>query len=814
MIDQLLNDLRFGMRTLVKNRGFALLAILTLGLGIGANTAIFSVIYGVLLKPLPYTDSDRLVLIRQSAPLIGRADAGVSIKEYFTYRDQASEFEALVEFHQMNFDLLKRGEPDRVNTGVVSTNFFSVLGIQPILGRSFVPDDDKPGAPAVLIVSHSYWQRKFGGDRNIVGQVFEMNDRPHTVVGVLPNVPHYPQENDVYMPTSACPFRAAAERRIDQNARVFSILNVFGKLKAGASRERAAADVDVICRRFTADDKTAYRPGSGFTATTAGVREEMTRNARPMLLILLGTTGLVLLIACANVANLTLARLLRRDRELAVRAALGAGRGRLVRQLLTESTLLAFAGGLFGLLFATWTVGLLTTFVARFTPRTGEVGIDLRVLLFTVAVSMITGLMFGTLPAMASRVDLAGAMKQGSKGAGERGGRRRLQSALIVAQVAVSVVLLIGAGLLLASFYRLQTVDPGYQGDRVMSAELFTNFSKYPNVDTQLRFYLPLIERLESQPGVVSVAVTNAVPLRATRPGAAAFQIEGRVNDDPNSRPTADARIVSASFFKTLGVPLVRGRTFTESDGPDSAKVVVINKAMVRFWDKSDPIGSRISLDGGETWAAIVGIVGDVKQFGLDQPAVAQVYTPLRQTAQQLGGLVLVRTTGQPASATALIREAAWAIDPNMPVQNVRTLDEIRASYLATPKLTAMLLSVFAALALLVTMAGITGVIATSVSQRTQEFGVRMALGASRQAVLWMVVGQGLILVAAGLAIGVVLSLAASRVLSTYLFGTEATDPVTFIAVAIAFLVAGAVACLGPAWRATTVDPMLALRAE
>jgi len=815
MIDEFLNDLRFGLRTLLKNRGFALLAILTLGLGIGANTAIFSVIYGVLLKPLPYTDSDRLVLIRQSAPLIGRADAGVSIKEYFTYRDQASEFEALVEFHQMNFDLLKRGEPDRVNTGVVSTNFFSVLGIQPILGRSFVPDDDKPGAPAVLIVSHSYWQRKFGGDRNIVGQVFEMNDRPHTVVGVLPNVPHYPQENDVYMPTSACPFRAAAERRIDQNARVFSILNVFGKLKPGVSRQRAAADVDVICRRFTADDKTAYRPGSGFTATTAGVREEMTRNARPMLLILLGTTGLVLLIACANVANLTLARLLRRDRELAVRAALGAGRGRLVRQLLTDSTLLAFAGGLFGLLFATWTVGLLTTFVARFTPRTGEVGIDLRVLLFTVGVSMITGLLFGTLPAMASRVDLAGAMKQGSKGAGgESGGRQRLQSALIVAQVAVSVVLLIGAGLLLASFYRLQGVDPGYHADRVMSAELFTNFSKYPNADTQLRFYLPLVERLESQPGVVSVAVTNAVPLRVSQPGSAAFQIEGRATDDPNSRPTADARIVSANFFKTLGVPLVQGRTFTESDGPESQKVAVINKAMVRYWDKSDPVGSRISLDGGETWTTIVGIVGDVKQFGLDQPAVAQVYTPLRQTTRQLGGLVLVRTTGQPASAAALIREAAWAIDPNMPVQNVRTLDEIRSTYLATPKLTAVLLTVFAALALLVTMAGITGVIATSVSQRTQEFGVRMALGASRQAVLRMVVGQGLLLVAAGLAIGIVASLAATRVLSTYLFDTTATDPVTFVVVAVAFLAAGAIACLGPAWRATTVDPMLALRAE
>jgi len=814
MFDELLNDLRFGLRTLFKNRGFALLAILTLGLGIGANTAIFSVIHGVLLKPLPYADSDRLVLIRQSAPLIGRADAGVSIKEYFTYRDQAADFDGLVEFHQMNFDLLKRGEPDRVNTGVVSPNFFSVLGIAPILGRSFVADDDKPGAPAVLIVSYSYWQRKFGGDRNIVGQVFEMNDRPHTVVGVLPNVPHYPQENDVYMPTSACPFRAAAEQRINQNARVFSILNVFGKLKPGVMRERAAANVDVLCRRFTTDDKTAYRPGSGFTATTVGVREELTRNARPMLLILLGTTGLILLIACANVANLTLARLLRRDRELAVRSPLGAGRGRLVRQLLTESTLLAFAGGLFGLLFATWTVGLLTTFVARFTSRTGEVGIDWRVLLFTVAVSMITGLLFGTAPAMASRVDLSGAMKQGSKGAGESAGGRRLQSALIVAQVAVSVVLLVGAGLLLASFYKLQSVDPGYKGDRVMSAELFTNFSKYPNVDTQLRFYLPLVERLESQPGVVSVAVTNAVPLRVSQPGSAAFQIEGRIVDDPNRRPTADTRIVSANFFRTLGVPLVQGRTFTEADGPETQRVVVINRAMMRYWDKSDPVGSRISLDNGQTWSTIVGIVGDVKQFGLDQPAVAQVYTPLRQAQQGLGGLVLVRTTGDGASAAALIRDAAWAIDPNMPVQNVRTLDEIRATYLATPKLTAVLLTMFAALALLVTMAGITGVIATSVSQRTQEFGLRMALGASRHAVLRMVVGQGLALVLIGLVVGVVASVAATRVLATYLFDTKATDPLTFVVVGVAFLIAGGIACLGPAWRATTVDPMLALRAE
>jgi len=814
MFDQLVNDVRYGLRTLAKNRGFALLAILTLGLGIGANTAIFSVIYGVLLKPLPYADSDRLVLLRQSAPLIGREDVSVSIKEFYTYRDHADDFDGLVEFHQMNFDLLRRGEPDRVSTGVVSPNFFNVLGIAPILGRTFVAADDTPGAPAVLVLSYSYWQKKFGGDRAIVGQVFQMNDRPHTVVGVLPNVPHYPQENDVYMPSSACPFRAAGERRMNQNARSFAALNVFGKLKPGVTRERATADVDLICRRFTADDKTAYRPGSGFMAATLGVREEMTRNARPMLLILLGTTGLILLIACANVANLTLARLLRRDRELAVRSALGAGRGRLVRQLLTESTLLSLAGGAFGLLFAAWTVGLLTTFVERFTPRTGEVSIDFRVLLFTAVVSIVSGVLFGTLPATTSRVDLAGAMKQGGKGSSDGGGRR-VQGALIVVQVAVSVVLLVGAGLLLTSFYRLQSVDPGYKADRVMSAELFTsNFAKYPNVEAQLRFYLPLVERLEAQPGVLSAAVTNAVPLRTSQPFTGAFQIEGRVVDDPNKRPQADARIVSAGFFKTLGVPLVRGRAFTDADDRETPKVVVINKAMMRYWDASDPIGSRISFDNGRTWATIVGIVGDVKQFGLDKPAVAQVYTPLRQTTQSLGGLVLVRTSGDVSAAKALIRDAVWAIDPDMPVARVRSLEDIRDQYLATPRLTATLLAIFAVLALLVTAAGITGVIATSVSQRTREFGVRMALGANRGTVLRMVVGEGLLLVAAGLAVGAAASSAATRVLATYLFDTNPTDPIAFAGVVVAFVIAGILASLGPAWRATTVDPINALRAE
>jgi putative ABC transport system permease protein len=814
-MDGLIQDIRYGLRTLAKNPGFSILAILTLGLGIGANTAIFSAINGVLLKPLPYGDGDRLVLIRQSAPLAGRADTGVSVREYYDYREQSADFEALVEYHQMSFDLLKRGDPDRVATGVVSYNFFDVLGITPLQGRTFRRDDEQPGAPAVLILSHSYWRTKFGGDPGIVGQVFEMNDRPHTVVGVLPEVPHYPQENDVYMPVSACPFRAQAERTQLQNRRAFSALNVFGRLKADVPPERAAAGVATIAGRFTSENPTVYRPGSGFTGTTAGVRDELTRNARPMLFILLGTTGLVLLIACANVASLALARLLRRDRELAVRAALGAGRGRLVRQLLTESTILSLAGGVAGLLFAVWTIDMLGTFISQFTSRTGEVAVDLRVLAFTMALALGTGLLFGTLPAIAARADVSTALKHASKGGGQNAIRRRLQSALIAGQVAVASVLLLGAGLLLASFFRLTQVDPGYRADRVLSAEVFTNFSQYPNVDAQLAFYQPVLERLSAQPGIVAAAITNAVPLSTVQPGSTPFDIEGRATDNPDARPTADVRIASPKYFDTLGVPLLRGRTFGDGDGRDNQPVTVINHSMTRYWDGADPIGSRVSFNGGRTWSTVVGIVGDVKQFGLSRDAVAQVYTPLAQARQNLGGqLVLVRTNGDPTTAGGVIRDAVRAVDPNMPIENVRTLDELRDRNLSTPRLTAILLSVFAAVALIVTMTGITGMVATSVTQRQQEFGIRMALGETRDSILRMVIRQGLMPIAIGLAAGVAAGIGLTRVLSSYLFSTAPTDPATLAAVAVALLAGGTVAAAGPAWRATKVDPMVALRVD
>ena len=471
-------------------------------------------------------------------------------------------------------------------------------------------------------------------------------------------------------------------------------------------------------------------------------------------------------------------------------------------------------GGVVGIVFAYATVGMLTTFVGRFTQRTGEIGIDPLVLGFTMLVSLVTGVLFGTLPALGTRVNLTTALKQGSNQAGDGGGRRTMQGVLIVAQVAVSVVLLVGAGLLLASFYRLQQVDAGYRSEGVLSAQVYGNFSRYGNINALRRLYLPILDRLEGQPGVVSAAITNAVPLAGAAPGTIRFDIEGRVTDDPDRRPATDIRIASDRYFETIGIPLISGRGFQPTDTDESLPVVLINRAMTRYWDGTDPVGIRVTFNRGQDWFTIVGVVGDVRQFGLAQETVAQAYLPLTQSPQTFAGQVLVRTAGNPTAFARVLRSTVHAVDPNQPVENIQTLDDLRAEALAAPRLTATLLGVFAGLALLVTLAGIGGVIATSVTQRTREFGVRMALGASRQAVMAMVLRQGLTLVAVGLVLGVVLASVAGRVLSAYLYDTTPRDPLIIGAVALVFLLAGALACLAPARRATTVDPLIALRTE
>jgi putative ABC transport system permease protein len=714
----------------------------------------------------------------------------------------------------MTFDLIKHGEPDRVTTGVVSANFFDVLGLRPIVGRDFAHTDEQHGAEAVLLLSNSYWRSHFGGDPNIVGQVFQMNDRPHTVIGVLPAVPLYPQECDVYMPTSACPFRARGEDRMAGNRRSFANLRVFGRLKPGVTQDHASAQVAVAASRFGRDFPEAYRDTRGFGATTIGLLGELTRGARPMLLMLLGATGLVLLLASANVASLTVARTLYRERELALRMALGAGRRQLVGQLLTESVILGIVGGLAGLVVARATLGALTTFVGRFTSRTDAIAIDGQVLLFSAVVSILTGLAFGALPALITRPRVAAALRHTGAGGAWSQARSRIQNGLVVAQVAVSVVLLVCAGLFLTSFYRLQRVDAGYRADRVLAAEAWGNFTKYATPEACLRLYEPLLARLQRTPGVEAAAISSVIPLGSgSTPFLNPFEIQGRASTG-RERPVADINIVSSDYFRTLGVPVLSGRTFNTTDARESAPVAVISQSMARYWDGQDPIGSRVSFDGGEHWSTVIGVTGNVRFYGLEQESSAQAYIPLAQSPTSFGGSVLVRSAGDPLALAGTVRDAVRMLDPDMPVKNMRTLEDLRSGSLATPRLTALLLMVFAGLALVVTLAGLTGVIATSVSQRTQEFGIRLALGAAPGRVLTGVLRQGLLLVVVGLCGGIAAAAVAGRVLTRYLFDTQPTDPWTLAAVAAAFLIAGATACFCPARRATRVDPMLALRSE
>ncbi|MFP5263892.1 MAG: ADOP family duplicated permease [Blastocatellia bacterium] len=816
LVETMLQDLRYGLRILIKNPGFSVVAVLTLALGMGANAAIFSVIYGVLMRPLPYREGEKIVHIRQQAPLARIDNMGFSVKEVLDYRAQNQTLEGVVEHHSMSFILLGLEEPQRVQTGVVSANFFDLLGVKPLMGRTFAPGDDERGADAVLVLSYNYWQKSHGGDPNVIGKTFRMNDRVHTVIGVLPPIPQYPNEEDVYMPTSACPTRSSDAFCDNRNARMMS---VFGRLKSGVPVEQAQADLSTVASNLQAQYPDSYPANRGYAARLAPLQEELTRQARPTLLILLGTAGLVLLIACANVANLTLARLMRREREMAVRAALGAGRGRLIRQLLTESTLLSLLGGAVGLLLAAGGLHLLVAFAARFTPRASEISIDAYVLMFTLVVSVATGLVFGLMPAFTSEKNFTTALKEGSGRSTAGAGRQRVRNILIVAQVAVSFMLLIGAGLMTRSLYKLQQVNPGYNPENVLAMRLSPNWSKYDQSRqfAYLDFFNRVLEKVKSQPGVLSAALTSTYPLNpfgiANGPNTRGFLMQGQTLAEGELAPRADPRVVSPDYFQTIQIPLVAGRYFTEADNTDAMKVAIINQTMARHrWSDEDPIGRRVSFDRGDTWITIVGVVGDVKQYGLDRETTDEIYTPLAQTG--FAGNLLVRTAANPPSMAQMMREAVYAVDPETAIDNVQTLERVRSESLASPRLTALLLGLFAGLALLITVTGISGVMALSVSQRTREIGIRMALGASQAKVLTMVMRQGMTLIIIGLAAGVAGALALTRVMSSLLFSVEPDDPVTFIAVSLVLIAFAAVACFVPARRVTAIDPMLALRSE
>jgi putative ABC transport system permease protein len=803
-----LQDVRYGLRVLRKNPGFTTVAILALALGIGANTALFSVIYGVLLKPLPYAQGQDLVVLHQEFSKAGKQDVFFSVKEINDYREQTKALADVAEFHGMFFILLDDKEPSQVRTGVVSAHFFDMLGLQPYLGRFFYDSDDKTGADPVLVLSYGYWQQHYGGDRNIIGKHVRMNDKEHTIVGVLPPIPQYPREMDVYMPTVACPFRSDS---MMMSNRDHHMMRLFGRLKPGTSLQAGNTDISSIAARLQQTYPESYPPARGFTAGIDQLQQQLTSQVRPMLLVLLATAGLVLLIACANVANLALARTMRREQELAVRAAMGANRGRLVRQLLTESTLLSLAGGLFGLLLAWASLGLLVQFIARFTTRAAEVGINTPVLLFTLVVSVITGLAFGSVPAFFQRLDLIHSLKEGSNSS-VRSNRHTIRNILVVGQVALSFMLLIGAGLMIRSFIRLQGVDAGYSSDNVLTASVPLNFSKYKDDKDVRNFFDRLEQRLQAAPGVQAIAVTAPPLAPGFRPSNQPFVIEGRPPADKASEPRADTNVASPETFRLLGIPLISGRLITREDTVEKPVVVINRKFARHYFAEEDPLGKRISGDQGKNWVTIVGVVGDVKQYGLDQEPVETVYVPFALNA--MISSVLVKTADNPLNHVKQLREAVFAVDPEQPITNVKTLSELRGDSMAATRLTSVLLLLFAGLALAIAATGLSGVTALLVSQRTREIGIRMALGAQRTTVLNMFVMQAMKVILLGLAIGIVAAALCSRLIETLLFSTPPTDPVTFVGVALLFAIVALTASYIPARRVTKVSPLIALRSE
>lgn len=800
-------DLRVAARTLRRSPAFTLASLVTLALGIGATTAIFSVIDGVLVRPLPYANGDRLVHVNQPANAGAVPDIGFSPLELADYESQTRSFDAIAEYHSMAFTLLGKGEPRRVQTGVVSADFFNVLGVKPLLGRTFRPGEDQPGATPVIVVSYEFWQRALGGDPGIVGRTFTMNDRVHTVIGVLPVLDA--DHNDVYMPSSSCPFRMSKHVLESRTARMVTVL---GRLAPGVTLAQARADVAGVSARLHRAYPDAYSPADRIGIQATMYRDELTRGARPTLLVLLATAGFVLLIACANVANLTLARELRREREMALRAVLGAGRRRIARQLVTESTLLALIGGALGLAVAYSMLGALVSFTAMFTPRASEIAMNGRALAFAFAISALTGVVLGLIPALTSRRDLASGLKEDGTGSTLGGARVRVRGALISAQVSIAFMLMVGAGLLLRSFVNLERVDPGFDPANILTARIDLNWTKYKNGPAVRTFEEALVDRLAARPGVTGVAVSNASPMTDGQPNNASFRIDGRPIGAGQTAPTMDVRIASPDYFRTLGIALVSGRTFTAMDRDTANEPIVVNQSAARrYWGGANPIGARLTFDDGKSWVTVVGIVGDVSQYGPAQQETPALYAPFT-TSTFSDMRVLVRTRGDPAFASSELRAIVHDLDPAQPVTEVQTLEQLRGNAVATPRITLVLIGAFAIVALVITAAGLAGVIAFTVSRRTREIGIRVALGAQPSGVRAMVLGQGMRLVAAGLVIGAVAALALTRLMSGFLFHVRATDPATFLGMAALFCGIAALACLIPARRATRVDPMIALR--
>ncbi|HYO98620.1 MAG TPA: ABC transporter permease [Pyrinomonadaceae bacterium] len=809
----ILQDLRYGFRMLLKSPAYTFVAVLALALGIGANSAIFSVVNAVLLRPLPFTEPERLVILWEKSET---QDTSVAYPNFLDWRDENKTFEQITAYRRDSFNLTGAGEPERLAGRLVTGNFFATLGVRPFAGRDFVAGDDQPSSAPTVMLGHGFWQRRFGGDLSVINRQLTLNDKSYTVVGITPADFRFGSDTDIYVPIGL----SVAEVPFYKERGSHPGLWVAARLKPGATIEQARAELDTIMARL----------GQQYPETNKGRRvhieslyENTVREVRPALLVLLGAVAFVLLIACANVANLLLARSAARQKEIAIRTALGAGRWRIMRQLLTESLLLAVMGGLVGLLLALWGTDLLIAAAPDDVPRLADARVDLRVLGFTLGVAVLTGLVFGLAPAVqASKTDLNESLKETERGS--TGSRQNLRGALVVAEVALALVLLIGAGLMVKSLWQLQQVETGFDPNRVLALQLSLKGDKAEPAKVQ-NFLAQVEGRVKSLPGVEAVAFTNGLPFA----GAAeqSFGIAGQPPDaSGDTSPYPAVRYTtSPGYLQALGIKLRRGRYFTPHDRADSTPVVVIDETLAqKYFPNQDPLGQRLQFgQPGAPPYEIVGVVGHVKHYGLDGevPVEPQFYLALDQVSPQsmsnvAGGIsVVVRTRGEePQQLAGAVRAQLLAIAPDQPVFGVRTMKEIVGDSIGSRRFSMVLLLAFASVALVLAAVGIYGVMAYSVTQRTHEIGIRMALGAQADDVLRMVLRQGLLLILTGIAAGLFAAFALTRVLAGLLYGVSATDPLTFACISLLLVLVALVACYLPARRATKVDPMVALRYE
>lgn len=795
-------DLRYGARTLLKQPGFTLVAVITLALGIGANAAIFSVVNTVLLRPLPYAEAERLMMIRETK-LPQFPEFSVAPGNFLDWKKQNTVFERLVAYRGASFNLIGTGEPERLRGMQVSEGFMDMLGVQPQLGRDFLLEEDQPGRNQVVVLSHGLWQRRFGGDPKLLNQSITLSGQPYTIIGVMPAGFRFgSSETELWTPM------AFTAQQAQQHGGHY--ISALGQLKPGVPLTQAQAELSTIAERLA---QQYPESNTGWNVKLTPLLEFTVREIKPALLVLLGAVAFVLLIACANVANLLLARAAARQKEIAIRTSLGAGRGRIVRQLLTESVLLALAGGGLGLALAAWGTDVLLKLAPPDLPRVSDVALDWRVVAFTLALTLLTGVLFGLVPALqASKPNLNETLKDAGRGSTEGGRRQLIRSSLVVLEVASALVLLVGAGLLIKSFLRLQQVDPGFNPKNTLTASVALPQKKYPEEKQQAAFYQQLLEKISALPGVQAAATAVVVPLSGND-YVLGFEIEGRPKVE--NQPSTNYYAVSADYFKAMGIPLLRGRVFTDRDTADTTRVAVINESMAqKFFPHEDPLGKRIHVTNGPTtYREIVGIVGDVKEYGLDRATPLQTYEPFLQKPNS-SMFLIVRAAGDPANLSGAIRREVLSLDKEQPVASLRTLEQLIATTIAQQQFSMTLLGVFAAVALLLSAIGIYGVLSYAVTQRTNEIGIRMALGADQGAVLKLVVGQGMLLTLTGIGAGLVAALALTRVLATLLFGVSATDPLTFGAIALLLMLAALLACWIPARRAMKIDPLVALRYE